>query len=284
MARTAERLPSPHRVVASRRLGSRAAAVCAVALLALATSGCLKRSPTTTGSINAGAPQAMTEGVARQHADGLAERNAADPHDPQTAMAYASVLRRLDQRAQAVAVLQQAAMRNAENLELMGAYGRALTDVGRFQEAEQVLARAHLPERPDWRILSAQGAVADQLGDSPRARQYYEAALRIQPGEPSVMSNLGLSLALGGELPEAEKTLREAAANPRADQRVRQNLALVLGLQGKFREAETTLAQDLPPAEVKTSMAAIRGMVSQQDSWSAIRQADAGDAAGPRRE
>jgi len=263
---------------------ARAATLCAIALLALATSGCLKRSPSTTGSIDARAPQALTEDSARRHADGLAARNAANPHDPETAIAYAAVLRRLDQRSQAVAVLQQAAMRNGENLELMGAYGRALTDVGRLDEAEKVLARAHLPERPDWRILSAQGTVADQLGDGARAQQYYQAALRIQPGEPSVMSNLGLSLALRGELPEAEKTLREAAANPRADQRVRQNLALVLGLQGKFKEAETTLARDLPPAEVRASMEAIRSMVSQQDSWSAIRQADAGEAAGKRRE
>ena len=261
----------------------RAAVLCAVALLTLATAGCLKRSPTTTGSINAAVPQVLTEEAARQHADALAARNAANPGDPQTAIAYASVLRRLNQRAQAVAVLQQAAIGNSDNLELMGAYGRALTDVGRFEEAEKVLARAHLPERPDWRILSAQGTVADQLGDSARARQYYEAALRIQPGEPSVMSNLGLSLALSGRLPEAEKTLREAAGDPRADQRVRQNLALVLGLQGKFREAETTLAKDLSPAEVNASMTAIRGMVSQQDSWSAIRQADAGDAVAARR-
>jgi Flp pilus assembly protein TadD len=279
MAMTFEHSLKPRRPVRAR-----AAALCAVAVLALATAGCLKRSPATTGSIDAAAPQAMTENSARQHADGLAAANAANPFDPQTAIAYAAVLRRLDQRSQAVAVLQQAALRNGEHLELMGAYGRALTDVGRFDEAEKVLARAHLPERPDWRILSAQGTVADQLGDSARARQYYEAALRIQPGEPSVMSNLGLSLALAGELPAAEKTLREAAANPRADQRVRQNLALVLGLQGNFKEAEATLARDLPPPEVRASMEAIRSMVSQQDSWSAIRQAEAGDPTVKRRE
>ena len=281
---TIELPQSPCSRAGSRAIRSKVTMLCAVALLSLVTAGCLKRSPTTTGSINAALPQVMTEDTARQHSDALAARNAANPTDAQTAIDYASVLRRLNQRAQAVAVLQQAAIGNPNNLELMGAYGRALTDVGRFEEAEQVLARAHLPERPDWRILSAQGTVADQMGNSARARQYYEAALRIQPGEPSVMSNLGLSLALAGELPDAEKILREAAGNPRADQRVRQNLALVLGLQGKFKEAETTLAKDLPPAEVKTSMASIRSMMSQQDSWSAIRQADAGDAAGARRQ
>jgi Flp pilus assembly protein TadD len=273
-----------HPLKSRRPARGRTLAICAVALFAMTSAGCAKRSPSMTGSIDARAPQAMTEAGARQQAEGLAQRNAANPHDADVAIAYAAALRRIDQRAQAVAVLQQAAIQNGTNLELMGAYGRALADVGRFEEAERVLARAHLPERPDWRILSAQGTVADQLGDSVRARQYYQAALRLQPGEPSVMSNLGLSLALGGELDEAEKTLREAVEHPRADQRVRQNLALVYGLQGKFREAETTLARDLPPAEVQTSMTAIRGMVSQQNSWSAIRQSDAGEATARRRD
>ncbi len=274
----------PPRRLPERSFSGRVAMLCAVALLAASTAGCLNRSPATTGSIDASVtPQVMSEDAARQHADGLAERHARNPEDPAAAIAYAAALRRLDQRAQAVAVLQQAALRNGDHLELMGAYGRALADVGRFAEAETVLARAHLPERPDWRILSAQGTVADQLGDGARARQYYEAALRLQPDEPSVMSNLGLSLALSGELPQSEEILTQAAAKPGADQRVRQNLALVLGLQGKFREAETVLARDLPPAEVRASMDSIRAMVSQQDTWSAIRQADAGASEGRRR-
>ncbi|TVR08321.1 MAG: hypothetical protein EA385_10375 [Salinarimonadaceae bacterium] len=261
----------------------RALAVCAVALMAFGLAGCLGRSPQTTGSIDPRASATMSEDALRAHAQSLAERNARDPNDARVAVAYASVLRRLDQRAQAVAVLQTAAIRNGNDMELMGAYGRALSDVGRLEEAEAVLARAHLPERPDWRILSAQGTVADQRGDHARAQGFYEAALRIQPDEPSVMSNLGLSLALTNRLTEAEATLAKAAADPRADQRVRQNLALVYGLQGKFKEAETTLARDLTPTEVASSMDSIRAMVSQQNSWNAIRQADASEQAPTRR-
>ena len=88
---------------------------------------------------------------------------------------------------------------------LLGAYGKALADVGRYKEAAEALGRAHAPERPDWRILSAQGAVADQMGDHTRAQSYYEAALKLVPQEASVMSNLGLSYALAKRLPEAER-------------------------------------------------------------------------------
>jgi Flp pilus assembly protein TadD len=177
-----------------------------------------------------------------------------------------------------VAVLQQAAIRAPKNLALLSEYGKALADAGRLKEASEVLGRAHTPERPDWRILSVQGAVSDQMGDHAGAQRYYEAALRLAPGEPSVLSNQGLSFALAKRLPEAEQVLRQAAASPGADVRVRQNLALVLGLQGKLAEAEEVLRRDLPPAEVTASLASIRGMVSQPDSWSQIRRTAAKEA------
>ncbi|KAA2235002.1 tetratricopeptide repeat protein [Salinarimonas soli] len=248
-------------------------ALAAVGLIALGTSGCLsRRGPEATGSINPAAT-ASPEALQRD-AETWSKRFDANPTDPTTAIGYAAVLRAQGQRAQAVAVLQQAAIRQPKSMELMGAYGRALSDVGRFKEAADVLARAHLPERPDWRILSAQGAVADQLGEHARAQSFYEGALRIVPGEPAVLSNLGLSYALSKRLPDAERALREAAAHPQADARVRQNLALVLGLQGKLGEAEELLRRTLPAQEAESSVGALRAMVAQPNSWNAIRNAD----------
>ena len=79
---------------------------------------------------------------------------------------------------------------------VLGAYGRALADVGNYKQALDVLSRAHTPDQPDWRILSVQGAVLDQMGRHEEAQRYYGTALRIVPDEPSVLSNLGLSYAL----------------------------------------------------------------------------------------
>lgn len=245
----------------------------AVGTLALTVSGCLGRSSPAdvTGSIGAGGGGARAEAW-RQHAAALGARYEANPSDPALAVAYARALRATDRSAQAVAVLQQAALRSPRSLEVLAAYGKALADAGRFGEAGEVLSRAHMPERPDWRILSAQGAVADQMGDHAGAQRYYEAALKIVPGEPAVLSNLGLSYALAKRLDDAERVLREAAQRG-PDARVRQNLALVLGLQGRFAEAEAILRQDLSPEEAAANVSAMRGLVSQPNSWNAIRRA-----------
>src|SRR5258708_36895859 len=94
-------------------------------------------------------------------------------------------------------------MQDPNNMTLLGAYGRALADVGNYTQALDVLSRAHTPDQPDWRILSAQGAVFDQMGRHQDAQRYYSSALKIVPDEPSVLSNLGLSYPLPKDLPRA---------------------------------------------------------------------------------
>lgn len=257
----------------------------AIALLAAGLSACQSRDPSTTGSIGFGAPG----GGSRSDSEALGRRYEANPRDPEAALAYASNLRALGQTAQALAVLQQAALRNPNHPGLLAAYGRVLADAGRYKEAAAVLANAHRPDRPDWRILSVQGAVADQLGQFDSAQRYYAAALKIVPGEPSVLANQGLSFALVKRLDDAERILREAANHPRADARVRRNLALVLGLRGRYQEAEAILARDMPADQARQSMAEIRGSQAapaprgparQPDPWKAIRQSDAGAEIG----
>ncbi|WP_216073392.1 hypothetical protein, partial [Acinetobacter baumannii] len=68
---------------------------------------------------------------------------------------YAQALRATDQRPQAVAVLQQAALRSPKDKAVLAAYGKSLAEAGRFQEAADVLQNAHTPAQPDWRVLSA---------------------------------------------------------------------------------------------------------------------------------
>ena len=82
----------------------------------------------------------------------------------------------------AMAILQTAILVHKNDMELLGAYGKALADAGQLQQAEDVHSRAHRPEKPDWRIQSAHGSVADQLGDHARAQGMYQTALKIVPG------------------------------------------------------------------------------------------------------
>jgi len=236
------------------------------AVLALSVAGCKTTSDDITGSLT-GARQPTTEAEWRSALETYGERYRANPNDAQAAIAYARALRATGQRAQAVAVLQQASLRNPKDMVLLGAYGRALADAGQYPEALDALGRAHNPDNPDWRILNAQGAVLDQMGRYGEAQRHYSAALKIMPNEPSVLSNLGLSYALEKRLPLAETTLRRAVTAPNASPKVRQNLALVVGLQGRFAEAEKIASADLPPDQAAANVNYLRQMLAQQDAW-----------------
>jgi len=239
-------------------------------LAALSVGGCSTTtgtsSPDTTGSIATDtAPRSQVQW--RQEMDSWGERYRANPSDPDAAVRYAQALRAVGQRAQAAAVLEQAALHNQDNRVVLGAYGRALADNGSYQQALEILNRAHTQDQPDWRILSVQGAVLDQMGRHADAQRHYASALRLMPDEPSVLSNLGLSYALSKKLKEAEATMRLAAAQRGAEPKVRQNLALVVGLQGRFQEAETIAKGDLSPDEAAANVAYLRQMLAQQSDW-----------------
>ena len=199
-----------------------------------------------------------------QTLDFYGDRYRANPNSIEAALAYGKALRADGQRAQAVAVLEQAAIAHPKDKSLLAGYGRALADNGDFQQAFEVLGRAHSPDDPDWRILSAQGAVLDELGRGEEARQYYAHALRIVPDEPSVLSNLALSYVLSKDLAKAEETLRRANSRPDADPRVRLNLALVLGLRGHMAEAESLAREGRPPEEAAANVAYLKRILAKQ--------------------
>ncbi len=256
---------------------AKAAGIALILSACLMAGGCQNTSLSdVTGSISVpqNRPMPTSEPELRRYTEDLGRRYDANPESKNTAIAYAKGLRALTQYAQAVAVMQRLAAKYPKDLEVLGAYGKALADAGRLQEAANVLSHAHTPEQPNWSILSAQGSVADQLGDHAQAQNYYEAALKIAPDQPEVLSNLGLSYALSKHLPQAETTLEKAVAQPNADMRVRQNLALVLALQGKFNEAQTIAARDLSPVDAATNVESIKEMIAQSNTWQQIQKVD----------
>ena len=234
----------------------RFAPVVLVGALAVALAGCNTTQPAQPTQMTAALAVAAA-GAVRRSAPALAwaERYRANPNDPEAVVNYARALRAYGQRAQAVAVLEQASVQHPKDRGLLGAYGRALAEVGNYKRALDVLDHAHTPADPDWRILSAQGAALDQMGRHDEAQRYYATALRIAPDEPSVLSNLV----------RAEATLRRAAVQPRVDSRVRENLALVIDLQGRAAPAEGLARADLPAAEA--NVAYLRQVLAQQNGW-----------------
>jgi Flp pilus assembly protein TadD len=246
------------------------ASAAVAAVLALSAGGCSNiGSRDVTGSVGT-ANTPAGEAEERHSVDALGARYRNNPGDVDAAIAYARALRTTGQRAQAVAVLEQASIRNPRSMPLLGAYGRALAEAGQYRQALETLDHAHTPDNPDWRILNVQGAVLDQMGRNAEAQRHYAAALKIAPDEPSVLSNLGLSYLLTKDLKNAEITLRRAAAQPNAGPRVRQNLALVVGLRGRFEEAEKIASADLPESEAAANVSYLRQMLAQKGDWKKI--------------
>lgn len=251
-----------HRSSAARLLAGAAVS----AALVLALSGCQISVPSDiTGSLGDTTEASRPSADPRRDLETSQERFKASPKDAEATLQYARALRTTGQRAQAVAILEQASMAQPNNKALLAGYGRALADNGNFQQAFDVLGRAHSPDDPDWRILSAQGAALDQLDRHDEARQYYASALKIVPDEPSVLSNLGLSYVLSKELPLAEETLRRARSRAPNDQRIKANLALAVGLQGRLSEAENIVKADLPPEEAAANVAALKRVLARKE-------------------
>ena len=247
-----------------------------LAALALASCTTTKSDRITTGSI----PK-FSKPVEEMNATelGNATRNigeayARNPKDRNAGLNYANLLRMTGKNAQALAVMQQVAIANPTDRDVLAAYGKAQAAAGQLEPALTTIQRAQTPDRPDWKLKSAEGAILDQMGRSNDARARYRDALDLVPNEPSILSNLGMSYVLTGDLRTAETYLRNAASQPSADSRVRQNLALVVGLQGRFDEAEQIARRELSPDQADANVAYLRGMLAQQGAWKQLAAKD----------
>ncbi|WP_312414892.1 tetratricopeptide repeat protein [Shinella sp.] len=250
----------------------------ALVVIGVALAGCAGKSNLTTGSIrpSSAATGTMNATELRGAADSIGRAYEKNPKDAATGINYATVLRMNGRNTQALAVMQQVAISNPNNREVLAAYGKAQAAAGQLEQALNTILRAQTPDRPDWRLKSAEGAILDQLGRSNEARQRYREALDIQPDEPSVLSNLGMSYLLAKDLKTAETYMRAAARQPGADSSVRQNLALTVGLQGRFQEAETIARQELTSGQAEANVAYLRSMLAQQNAWKKLAADDAG--------
>lgn len=248
-------------------------------VIAAAVAGCAGKSNITTGSIPK-LSKPVTEMNAtelRGAADTVGRAYAKNPKDRTVGMNYANVLRMNGRNDQALAVMQQVAINNPNDRDVLAAYGKAQAAAGQLEQALNTILRAQTPDRPDWRLKSAEGAILDQLGRAGEARQRYREALDMNQNEPSVLSNLGMSYLLAKDLKTAETYLRSAASQPGADSSVRQNLALTIGLQGRFQEAETIARQELSAEQAEANVAYLRGMMTQQNAWKKLAANDSGN-------
>lgn len=249
----------------------------ATGLVVLALAGCsTTKDRMTTGSVpKLNKPvDEMNSAELNSAMDKVGQAYEKNPRDPVNGVNYANLLRMNGRNGQALAVMQQVAIANPNDRNVLAAYGKSQAAAGQLQQALDTIGRAQTPDRPDWRLISAEGAILDQMGKASEARQRYRDALDVQPNEPSILSNLGMSYVLTGDLRTAETYLRSAASQPTADSRIRQNLALVVGLQGRFPEAEQIARRELSQQQADANVTYLRAMMSQQNSWQKLAAKD----------
>lgn len=231
-------------------------------VIATALGGCAGPRRAGGGDTTGSTPAQVTTNYATA-AQAWSQRYEANPNDKEAVLGYSRALRANGQTAQAVAVLEQAMLKQGKDKEIASAYGKALAANGNFDRALTVVRQANSQTSPDWRLLSAEGAILDQTGRHADARSVYETGLRIAPEEPALLNNLALSHLLTNETTLAEQFLRRASVNPRADNQVYQNLALVLGMNGRVAEAEQILRQRFTPDVADANVAYLRQMAGR---------------------
>jgi len=183
-----------------------------------------------------------------------------NPRDLDAALGYASSLKALDKKREALAVLQEASVTHGTDRRLASDYGRLALELDQVSVAKKVLEVADDPANPDWRVIMARGTALAKEGSYRDAIPFYERARALNPNHASILNNLALAYTMSGEADRGEALLRQASSDG-DNAKVRQNLALVLGLQGKYDEATKVGSQDLGPADAAANTALLRKIV-----------------------
>ncbi|MGH1418280.1 MAG: tetratricopeptide repeat protein [Hyphomicrobiaceae bacterium] len=176
------------------------------------------------------------------------------------AVATARAERKKGRPAKAMAVLDGAARKNANNKALAKERGLLALELGQLGKAEKLLKSAMEDDTKDWRLYSALGSTHAAKGNQQEAQAQFAKALELAPDHPSVMNNLALSFALEGRHKEAEELLRKAAVGKNAKLQTKQNLALLLGMDGKISEARRVSRASLPESQAEVNISFLESL------------------------
>lgn len=158
-------------------------------------------------------------------------------------MGQAQVLEGRDQRAEAIAILQNLATGNPESFAAQSVLGDFLRRDGQFDVADVAYSRAldllaATGRAPEWQTLFARAIARSRLNDWPLAEADFRAALAIQPAQPQVLNYLGYSLVERGEnLDEALVMIESAVAGDPTSGYILDSLAWALFRLGRYTEA-----------------------------------------------
>ncbi len=169
----------------------------------------------------------------------------------------AMLLRQAGSYDEAIRILSQLTLVNADNPRVVAEYGKALAQKGRAQDAIQFLNRAIELSPNDWTFYSALGVSYDQLDDQAKARLAYEHALALRPGEATVLSNYALSRMLAKD-PDAARMLiaqAQAASGGDTNPMIARNVALIAGMAPVEADKTAAAKPSATASAVKSTLA-----------------------------
>ena len=148
-----------------------------------------------------------------------------------------------------------------DNADYRRAYGRVLIKLG----TGRTMPRSNMTPRSrstpdDVKALNGLGVTLDLLGDHAGAQEKYKAALAQKSDDLVTVNNLGHSYVLAGRYDEAVKTLEPYYHSSAAPPALRQNLAAAYAMNGMDVDAGRVLKVDLPPDQVKKTLARYHAM------------------------
>ncbi len=213
-------------------------------------------SQTTNDRLDSAAKQAARDGNITEAFHHYQKLYQNDARNPDTALAFAQVLRQMDNPDRAIIVLapyidikekKDGTYITAENPDILLEYAASTLAVGRYERAEMLLQE--LLRTPEGMELAPQahnliGISLDARGMHEQAEPYYRESIEIWVGNAvNPMNNLGLNLAHQGYFDEALTTLRQALVLEPSNQKVAANIDLVSDLKSSVsgRSAPTAL-------------------------------------------
>ena len=161
--------------------------------------------------------------------------------------------------AEAVQLLSQ--FQNANDPDLLNAYGIALADVGRYQEAVQQFQQALKVDHTNATAFQNMGVVALRTNDVASAQQYLSRALQLNAKIPLALNTLGVVYARQNDFPRAVDAWERAVALDPRQYDALFNIGLVAGRAGQREQARKALAQFVktaPPARYARDIATAR--------------------------
>jgi tetratricopeptide (TPR) repeat protein len=126
--------------------------------------------------------------------------------------ALASALDELGEEERAVAILEQARRRDADNIDLLFSLGAAYERAERFDQAEATLRQVIVRQPAHAEALNYLGyMLADRETKLDEAIDLITRALAIEPDNPSFLDSLGWAYVKQAKLAEAREPLQRAA-------------------------------------------------------------------------